>query len=140
MKPKEYLLEATKYRRLAQAISDQIEELRHQMAGIGAIRYDKDHVQTSPVNRMELLMPRLIRMEEKYIRTLARYNAEVLKRTKQIESLDDPRYVELLTLRYIRDLTWEEIAEAMTYEVRHVYRLHGEALQAFGHKHMKGGK
>ena len=135
MKPKEYLLEATKYRRLAQAISDQIEELRHQMAGIGAIRYDKDHVQTSPVNRMELLMPRLIRMEEKYIRTLARYNAEVLKRTKQIEALDNPLHVSILTMRYMRGMKWESIAEATGYTFRHITRVHGEALQEFGRRY-----
>jgi len=36
----------------------------------------------------------------------------------------------LLTLRYLSFLTWEEIAQMMEVDVRHVYRLHREALLA----------
>ena len=36
----------------------------------------------------------------------------------------------LLTLRYLNGLTWEEIAEIQEVDVRHVYRLHKEALLA----------
>ena len=132
MKPKEYLLEITKYRRLAQSTADQIDDLRNQIGGLSAIAYDRDRVQTSPSNRMEQLIPKLIRLEEKYARNLARYNTEVLKRTKQIEGLDNPLHVSILTMRYVRDMKWEEIAEETTYTFRHVTRVHGEALQAFG--------
>lgn len=34
----------------------------------------------------------------------------------------------LITLRYLSFLTWEEIAQLMEVDVRHVYRLHREAL------------
>ena len=34
----------------------------------------------------------------------------------------------LLTLRYLNGLTWEEIADILEVDVRHVYRLHKEAL------------
>ncbi|MBR4874671.1 MAG: DUF1492 domain-containing protein [Clostridia bacterium] len=36
----------------------------------------------------------------------------------------------ILSLRYLTLLTWEEIAEEMDMSLRHIYRLHNEALVA----------
>lgn len=36
----------------------------------------------------------------------------------------------LLSLRYLSRLTWEEVAEVMEVDVRHVYRLHRSALSS----------
>lgn len=48
-----------------------------------------------------------------------------------IDSLPVPeRYRTLLELRYLSGSKWEEIAEAMSLQVRWVYRMHGRALQA----------
>ena len=53
-----------------------------------------------------------------------------LKRLAQeaIDRVEDARYRELLELYYIDGFTWEQVAETMEYDVRHVTRLHGEAL------------
>jgi hypothetical protein len=45
-----------------------------------------------------------------------------------IEAVEDMRYRRVLELRYRNYMRWEDIAEEMGYEVRHVTRLHGEAL------------
>lgn len=39
------------------------------------------------------------------------------------------REQKLLRLRYLRCMTWEEVAEAMDYDVRWVYKIHGDALE-----------
>jgi DNA-directed RNA polymerase specialized sigma subunit len=39
-------------------------------------------------------------------------------------------YRTLLSLRYLSRLTWEEVAEVMEVDVRHVYRLHRSALSS----------
>lgn len=54
---------------------------------------------------------------------------------KQIGELADERYRHLLYARYSNMWTWEEIAVDMHMAVRHIYRLHGDALQAFGKKY-----
>lgn len=36
----------------------------------------------------------------------------------------------LLTLRYLNGLTWQEVADILEVDVRHVYRLHKEAIDA----------
>lgn len=48
-----------------------------------------------------------------------------------IYKLEDPRFLEVIRLRYIEHMKWDAIASAMCYEVSHVSgRLHGSALQA----------
>ena len=46
-----------------------------------------------------------------------------------IAKVNNPTYRELLELRYLGFGTWEQIAEKMDKSLRHVYRLHGEALK-----------
>ena len=45
-----------------------------------------------------------------------------------IEKVPDDKLRELLLLRYISVMTWEEIAVSMGLSYRHVCRLHGDAL------------
>lgn len=45
-----------------------------------------------------------------------------------IEAVADSRRRRVLELRYRNYLRWEQIADVMGYDVRHVTRLHGEAL------------
>jgi DNA-directed RNA polymerase specialized sigma subunit len=45
-----------------------------------------------------------------------------------IDAVDDVRYRQVLERRYRFYMSWDEIAEEMGYDPRHVQRLHGEAL------------
>lgn len=47
-----------------------------------------------------------------------------------IKAVDDTEYQTLLELRYLCFKTWEQIAVDMGYNVRHVYRLHDEAVES----------
>ena len=49
---------------------------------------------------------------------------------KLIKSVDNTEYQTLLELRYLCFKTWEQIAVDMGYNVRHVYRLHDEAVES----------
>lgn len=68
-----------------------------------------------------------------------RYTMQIQERTEMLFSvklelfecimrLENRAHRVLLTLRYLSFLTWEEIAQLMEVDVRHVYRLHREAL------------
>jgi DNA-directed RNA polymerase specialized sigma subunit len=46
-----------------------------------------------------------------------------------IKAVGNTEYQTLLELRYLCFKTWEQIAVAMGYNVRHVYRLHVEAVE-----------
>lgn len=58
---------------------------------------------------------------------------EYVDTTREIErlilSLEDPRYREVLQLRYINGWSWPRIADEMHYTLDWVWRLHGRALQ-----------
>lgn len=45
-----------------------------------------------------------------------------------VEGLTDSRDRRLIYLHYVDGLSWEQVAEAMDYDLRHIYRLHGWAL------------
>ena len=47
---------------------------------------------------------------------------------EEIDSLEDPRYCEVLEAHFIEGLTFESIAEEMGYTERHVYTLYSEAI------------
>ena len=48
----------------------------------------------------------------------------------RIKAVDDTEYQTLLELRYLCFKTWEQIAVDMGYNVRHVFRLHDEAVNS----------
>ena len=47
-----------------------------------------------------------------------------------IDKVQDDQLREILLLRYVSVMTWEQIAVAMDMSYRHVCRLHGDALEA----------
>ena len=47
---------------------------------------------------------------------------------EEIDSLDDPRYCEILEAYFIECLSIEDIAEREMYTTRHVYRLYDKAV------------
>ena len=47
-----------------------------------------------------------------------------------IKGVDNTEYQTLLELRYLCFKTWEQIAVDLGYNVRHVYRLHDEAVDS----------
>ena len=49
---------------------------------------------------------------------------------RAIKAVGNPEYQTLLELRYLCFKTWEQIAVDMGYNVRHVYRLHDEAVSS----------
>lgn len=57
---------------------------------------------------------------------------EITEKLSSILSIDDDNakvYHDILWLRYIQDMRWEEIAVSIGYTYRHTTRLHGEALR-----------
>ena len=101
MTAKEYLMKIQIHRRSIESVQQKIEMLYNEAAGIKAIVYDKDHVQTSPANRFEEMMIRIDAECSKWARMRIRYEREVRKRVDQISKLGNPDYSELLMLRYV---------------------------------------
>lgn len=54
--------------------------------------------------------------------------ADILVRLDRMEKQEER---ELLRYRYVDGLNWQQIANRMGYGLRHVYKIHGSALQHF---------
>ena len=141
MTAKDYLMKIQIHKRTIESVQQKIETLYNEAAGIKAIVYDKDHVQTSPENRMEEIMIRIDAESQKWVRMRIRYEREVRKRVDQISKLGNADYSELLMLRYVdlddgRQRSLEEIAYRMHKSYQRVRHMHGEALEAFRRKYL----
>lgn len=81
-----------------------------------------------PVTVAELLSDKI--ELEKRIERLQLKNKKIKSEIlEEIDSLDDPRYCEVLEAYFIDCMTISEIAEKEAYTDRHIYRLYDEAIR-----------
>lgn len=129
---KEYLRSYIYLKRKEQHIAEEIEAVRTRYIG-HAITYsdmpkahDSEHDLSDYIVEVDALL-----------RTLQKRQAEAVVAYRQIEAaverMEDPKEKELLRLRYLQDMKWEDVAERMTYDLRWIHRLHGKALEHFDH-------
>ena len=71
---------------------------------------------------------RIIQIKEELQSEIDKLSDMTGKVYKAINSLNDPTLETLLMYRYIRGLSWEEIAVKMNFSFRHLCRMHGKAL------------
>ena len=93
-------------------------------------KYDGIKVQTSSGNSYQQLQDKLLHYEElldNRIDTLYDTKCEIFQ---VISHVDNNVFREILILRYISFHRWEEIADGLNYDIRHVFRLHKKALSA----------
>lgn len=133
MTAKEYLRQIAALDAKINGRLKQLENLKH-LAAVTRSPSDisPDKVQTSVEgDRMAAIIAEWVDIEreidddvDKLVRTKHRIIGE-------IHQLVDARYIQILELRYVEMMTFEQIADEMGIVLRHVYRLHGGALEAF---------
>ena len=131
MTAKEYLGQAY---RLDQRINSKLEQvlsLRDLTTKATATMSDMPGGGSRNVYKMQDIIGKIIDLENEI-------NADIdqlvdLKRemVSVIKSVKNPEYQTLLELRYLCFKSWEEIAIALGYGVRHVYKLHTASLETF---------
>ena len=134
MTAKEYLKQIEYKKRLIERGKDRLRELSELTVVIRGVSYDTDRVQTSAHVGMEGV-ERLMDMERRLKKEIARYLELSSKIIDQINQLGDLQCSELLYLRYVDCLRWEEIACRMGIGIRGVYKAHGRALKLFAEKY-----
>lgn len=144
MTAKQYLGRVHQLRRQCESLERRILLLRAKAEGLRGITYNKDKVQVSPTNTIEEAVTELVNLESRYKELIIRYSEAITTRIEQIQGLDDPRHIEVLTLRYIEEeprarngqLSFDDIADRMHYSTKHIRHLHGAALQTFADKYL----
>ena len=105
----------------------QIEDLRLQMLP-GAVRYDKDIVQSSPEDPMMKFIVRLDELERDIEGLKQRYVDEQKLISEAIEMLEDKREQVVLIGRYVSGDSYDEIAAELFISVDRVFQIHRSAV------------
>lgn len=127
MTSKEYLRQ---YRTLDLRVNTkltQIEELRSLAVRLSpTARFDKAGNVTDKVGRT---VSRIVDLERELQNDIDELVQTGEKIRRAINSLTDERLKVILELRYIKGNRWDNIAFAMDYDIRQIFRLHGIALR-----------
>ena len=138
MTTKEYLQQIYNINRRINRLKQTREQLREEMYSVkssaGAMSPDKVQSSISGDNMLRLIA-RVDELERDIISEMSRLMDQRQKLIKEIEAVPDERYRAVLFGRYVMCDTWEKVALRVPCDVRHVYRLHGDALQAFRKQH-----
>ena len=80
------------------------------------------------VHRMEATIVRMVDLEAEINSDIDRLVGLKREIGAKIRAVERPEYRIVLERRYLCYESWEQIAVDLGYDIRHVYRIHGEAL------------
>lgn len=111
----------------------EMEKLKKWSYQLRAVAYDSMKVQTSdlsdPTARVATeLVDRLQELSERVNREIDELVDLKRQAEEAIDRLAVPEHREVMRLRYLVGLDWQEVAERMNYSLQHVFRLHGKSL------------
>ena len=132
MTAKDYLKQISLLEARYKTKLEEVTDMRLLAESTGAIRYDKDHVITSPSGEgMINAIIRITEAESKAMKAayeLAEKKQEIIDKIIQ---LDDERCMRLLCLYYVKHLKLDEVAKYMRYSSDRIRHLHQDALTLF---------
>lgn len=98
-----------------------LEELASRYDGLKAMRYDKAAAVGTAAggDAMTALVARMDAMRESWAQAASDWRCEV-EAFERVLRCVDARYDALLTARYVRDMPWADVAEAMGYAETYV--------------------
>lgn len=129
MNAKEYLGQAYRIDQRINSKIEQVSSLRELATKATATITDMPGAATPNVHRMADVVCKIVALEEEInaeIDRLVDLKAEIIGVIRRVAN---PEYQTLLELRYLCFYSWEEIAVAMSYNVRTIYRLHDLAVK-----------
>lgn len=115
----------------------EIEALKYQAQGDGAIRYDKERVQTSPQNYMEIAMAAALDIEYEIEEEEAQLDSLKCDAYSYIKRIKDEDERTFIINYYINDLHINELIPIMHRSERALYYLRESALEHYGEELLK---
>lgn len=133
-KADKYLMKIRNASKEMRIMYEQILYLRYKASGMGAIRYDKDRVQTSPSDMVCEALAEAVDME----RHLSDRHRELLQMRQQAEEItqllsENERY--FIRWYYLDRVSMTETADRLHMSSRNAYRVKASALIEFS-KHL----
>ena len=129
MTAKEYLNQAYWLDRRIDSKLEQLSALKDMATKTTSAMTDDVVSHTRNVHSMQDVVAKIIDMQAEInadIDRLVDLKSEIMH---VIKAVKNPEHQTLLELRYLCFKSWEYVAEQMGYNVRHIYRLHDEAVE-----------
>lgn len=135
MTPKEYLNQAYHIDRRIECKLQQVESLRNLATRVTSVFSDMPHCTTTDNCKLEKTITKIIDLENEIDADIDRLVDLKKEISNVINSVENEEYRIILEMRYLNFRTWEEIAVALHYTVRWIYKLHSKALQKIKTRH-----
>lgn len=134
-KAEDFLLKIRNADREMKQLFEQIQYLRYKASGMGAIRYDKDHVQTSPEDMVCECISQAVQLENKLFDRNKRLLNSVARTNDIISLWNDNNNARLITIYYLNHGSMCDVAEQIGCSSRNAYFIKLKALEEFS-KHL----
>lgn len=131
MTAKQYLRQYLLIKSRVQSKHRQIARLKAQAYGTGG-GFGERVQGGNPQDKMALIVDKYVAMESDLLTAIEELQATQSAVQGVIDSLHDERHKNVLELRYIEGLDFEDIADKLNYSYSYVLHMHGYALQAVG--------
>nr|DAE46731.1 MAG TPA: Protein of unknown function (DUF1492) [Caudoviricetes sp.] len=95
----------------------------------GAVRYDRDKVQSSPTDKMADVMARVDELDREIEQLKLEKAQAIIEISDIIEKLDNDKEKAVLTAFYIKAASMEAVAGIVCYSVRHTYLLRKQGVE-----------
>lgn len=132
----EYLGTVRRMTRNLERLNEHITELRYSLLP-GAIRYDKDRVNTSPKDTLADTFDDIIELETEYMQMAEQRTATALKLFQEIGLLPVGKERSFLLKYYVRCEKMEQISDDLNITLRHCYRIRRKAVLMFSESQRK---
>lgn len=131
---KAYLWRVRDAERELKRLEEEYEQAKSDILHLKAMEYDKDKVSNSRIGDLSDAIAALEGYAERIAKQWDKLIALREDAKARIEQIEDGRYRDVLTRRYLQGQPWEWIAVGISYSHRQVTRLHGRALLAIAEK------
>jgi len=131
MSTKDYLSQAYRIDQRINSKLAQVMSLRDLLCKATGTLSGSPKAATPNPHSMEDTIAKMVDLENEInedIDALVDLKAEIMRRIKRVENTE---YQTILELRYLCFKRWEVIAVELGYDLRYLYKLHDQALEAF---------
>lgn len=130
-----YLMQIRNADKEMRQIFEQIQFLRYKASGMGAIRYDKDHVQTSPEDMVCECIAQAVQLENKLFARNRKLHDSLTHANEILQLWNDNNNARLITIYYLNHGSMGDVAEQIGCSSRNAYFIKLKALEEFS-KHL----
>lgn len=131
MTAKDYLKDIRKLDLEIQTLQEQISLLRKNAEGLRAMELS-DMPKGGKGKDMSDYVAEIADLQMVCVQHVSELIMKKQDAIERIMSIDGSELRNVLLLRYIQCKEWDEIADKLQYNLRTIFRLHGEALKEFG--------